>query len=38
MGDLVFMPVRKSDVVLGKPLQYSLYDGERKLLQESVEI
>ena len=38
VGYMGFMPVRKSDVVLGKPLQYSLYDGERKLLQESVEI
>jgi c-di-GMP-binding flagellar brake protein YcgR len=27
-----FMPVRKCDVVLGKPLPYSLYDGDRTLL------
>ena len=27
-----FMPVRKSDVALGKPLTYSLYDGDRNLL------
>ena len=27
-----FMPVRKSDVALGKPFTYSLYDGDRNLL------
>lgn len=32
MGDMGFMPVRKCDVVLGKPLAYSLYDGDRILL------
>ena len=32
MGDLGFLPVRKCDVAIGKPLPYSLYDGDRKLL------
>jgi c-di-GMP-binding flagellar brake protein YcgR len=27
-----FMPVRKADVALGRPLPYSLYDGDRNLL------
>lgn len=30
--DAGFMPVRKTDVVLGRPLPYSLYDGDRNLL------
>lgn len=32
MGDMGFMPVRKCDVALGRPLPYSLYDGDRVLL------
>lgn len=32
MGDMGFMPVRKIDVAIGKPLPYSLYDGDRNLL------